>query len=223
MIGKEVRTMWKEKGQNIIEYALMLALVVGIGSFIYTQGYGDNISAVFNNAGNLLEEANKTQEEAKKEAEKAAAREADRNYADHLGDLLKNAVSKKIITMGNGSSVSIFVQNQPNPKYNKYKNWHMNGASTGSDVKVNGKNYINGGFVNMLEAVGDAVGDDYSSAEVKQDGVYWYGVQIKKDSTDSYTLSYMDSNIDSYKNNYSGFDINQANAPYKTETWPPTP
>ena len=64
MIGKEVRTMWKEKGQNIIEYALMLALVVGIGSFIYTQGYGDNISAVFNNAGNLLEEVNKTQEEA---------------------------------------------------------------------------------------------------------------------------------------------------------------
>ncbi|WP_418460886.1 Flp family type IVb pilin [Dialister succinatiphilus] len=209
--------MRKQKGQDLIEYALMLALVVGIGSFIYTQGYGDNISAVFNNAGNLLEEVNKTQEEAKKEAEKAAAREADRNYADHLGDLLKNAVSKEIITMGNGSSVSIFVQNQPNPKYNKYKNWHMNGASTGSDVKVNGKNYINGGFVNMLEAVGD----DYSSAEVKQDGVYWYGVQIKKDSTDSYTLSYMDSNIDSYKNNYSGFDINQANEPYKTENWKP--
>ena len=209
--------MWKEKGQNIIEYALMLALVVGIGSFIYTQGYGDNISAVFNHAGNLLEEVNKTQEEAKKEAEKAAAREADRNYADSLGDLLKKAVSNGTITMGNGSSVSIFVQNQPNPKY---KNWHMNGASTGSDVKVNGKNYINGGFVNMLEAVGD----DYSNAEVKQDGVYWYGVQIKKDSTgNSYTLSYMDSNIDSYKNNYSGFDINQANAPYKTETWPPTP
>lgn len=209
--------MWKEKGQNIIEYALMLALVVGIGSFIYTQGYGDNISAVFNHAGNLLEEVNKTQEEAKKEAEKAAAREADRNYADSLGDLLKKAVSNGTITMGNGSSVSIFVQNQPNPKY---KNWHMNGASTGSDVKVNGKNYINGRFVNMLEAVGD----DYSSAEVKQDGVYWYGVQIKKDSTgNSYTLSYMDSNIDSYKNNYSSFDINQANAPYKTETWPPTP
>ena len=209
--------MWKEKGQNIIEYALMLALVVGIGSFIYTQGYGDNISAVFNHAGNLLEEVNKTQEEAKKEAEKAAVREADRNYADSLGDLLKKAVSNGTITMGNGSSVSIFVQNQPNPKY---KNWHMNGASTGSDVKVNGKNYINGRFVNMLEAVGD----DYSNAEVKQDGVYWYGVQIKKDSTgNSYTLSYMDSNKDSYKNNYSGFDINQANAPYKTETWPPTP
>lgn len=210
--------MWKEKGQNIIEYALMLALVVGIGSFIYTQGYGDNISAVFDHAGNLLEEVNKTQEEAKKEAEKAAAREADRNYADSLGDLLKKAVSNGTITMGNGSSVSIFVQNQTNPKY---KNWHMNGAYTGSDVKVNGEEYIkNGGFVGML----NAVGGDYSSAEVKQDGVYWYGVQIKRDSTgNSYTFSYMDSNIDSYKNNYSGFDINQANAPYKTETWSPTP
>lgn len=215
--------MRKQKGQDMIEYALMLALVVGIGGFIYTQGYGDNISAVFNNAGSLLEQVNKSQEEAKEEAEKAAAREADRNYADHLGDLLKNAVSKGIITMGNGSSVYIFVQNQPNPKYNKYKNWHMNGASTGSDVKVNGKNYINGGFVNMLEAVGDAVGDDYSNAEVKQDGVYWYGVQIKKDSTgNSYTLSYMDCNKkESYKNNYSGFYINQANAPYNTETWTP--
>ena len=211
--------MWKEKGQNIIEYALMLALVVGIGSFIYTQGYGDNISAVFDHAGNLLEEVNKTQEEAKKEAEKAAAREADRNYANYLGRLLMTAVSKGTIQLGNGSSVSIFVQNQPNPKYGD-GGLYMNGAYTGSDVKVNGEEYIkNGGFVGML----NAVGGDYSSAEVKQDGVYWYGVQIKKNSTDSYTLSYMDSNIDSYKNNYSGFDINQANAPYKTETWPPTP
>nr|WP_302684326.1 hypothetical protein [uncultured Dialister sp.] len=207
--------MWKEKGQNIIEYALMLALVVGIGGFIYTQGYGDNISAVFNHAGSLLEEVNKTQEEAKKEAEKAAAREADRNYADHLGDLLKNAVSKKIITMGNGSSVSIFVQNQPNPKYNKYKNWHMNGAYTGSDVKVNGKNYINGGFVNMLEAVGDAVGDDYSSAEVKQDDIDWYGVGITRKG-DNYSLSYIEGK--GY-NKYNGFDP-RTGTEYKNESWP---
>ncbi len=207
--------MWKEKGQNIIEYALMLALVVGIGSFIYTQGYGDNISAVFNHAGSLLEQVNKSQEEAKKEAEKAAAREADRNYADHLGDLLKNAVSKKIITMGNGSSVSIFVQNQPNPKYNKYKNWHMNGAYTGSDVKVNGKNYINGGFVNMLEAVGDAVGDDYSSAEVKQNDIDWYGVGITRKG-DSYSLSYIEGK--GYNEN-NGFDPSTGTE-YRNESWP---
>ena len=210
--------MWKEKGQNIIEYALMLALVVGIGSFIYTQGYGDNISAVFNNAGNLLEEVNKTQEEAKKEAD----RNADRSYAEHLGDLLKNAVTDGSIKLSDGSSVYLLVQNEPNSKYH---NLHMNGAKTGGQVWIknasgNLVDYSKAGFDKML----DAVGGDYSNAEVKQDGVYWYGVQIKKDSTgNSYTLSYMDSTTNSYNEDYSGFNINKANAPYKTETWPPTP
>lgn len=201
--------MWKEKGQNIIEYALMLALVVGIGSFIYTQGYGDNISAVFNHAGSLLEEVNKTQEEAKKEAEKAAAREADRKYADQLGDLLKKAVSNRKIQLGNGSSVSIFVQNQPNPNYGGL---YMNGAYNGSDVKVNGKEYIkNGGFAGML----NAVGGDYSSAEVKQDDIDWYGVGITRKG-DNYSLSYIEGK--GYNKN-NGFDP-RTGTEYKNESWP---
>ena len=54
--------MRKEKGQDIIEYALMLAMVVGIGFGIYSyggSGIGNSISTVFNNAGNLLEEVGK--------------------------------------------------------------------------------------------------------------------------------------------------------------------
>ncbi|WP_298027180.1 Flp family type IVb pilin [uncultured Dialister sp.] len=206
--------MWRQKGQDMIEYALMLALVVGIGGFIYTQGYGDNISAVFNNAGNLLEEANKTQEEAKKEAD----RNADRSYAYHLGELLKNAVTNGSIKLGDGSSVYLLVQNEPNSKYH---NLHMNGAKTGDKVWIKNANgnlvdYGNAGFNTML----DTVGGNYQDAAVKQDGVYWYGVQIKKDG-DGYTLSYMDSNTNSYINGNTGFDINQANEPYKTENWKP--
>lgn len=202
--------MRKQKGQDLIEYALMLALVVGIGSFIYTQGYGDNISAVFNHAGSLLEEVNKTQEEAKKEAEKAAARKADRKYADQLGDLLKKAVSNKKIQLGNGSSVSIFVQNQPNPNYGGL---YMNGAYTGSDVKVNGEEYIkNGGFAGML----NAVGGDYSSAEVKQDDIDWYGVGITRKG-DSYSLSYIEGK--GYNNKNNGFDP-KTGTEYKNESWP---
>lgn len=213
--------MWKKKGQNIIEYALMLALVVGIGSFIYTQGYGDNISAVFNNAGNLLEEVNKTQEEAKKEAEKAAAREADRNYADHLGDLLKKAVTNGSIKLGDGSSVYLLVQNEPNSNYH---NLHMNGAKTGGTVWVKDANgnlvdYGNAGFNTMLNTVGGNY-HNYQDAAVKQDGVYWYGVQIKKDG-DGYTLFYMDSNKNSYKNGNTRFDVKQSHEPYKTENWKP--
>lgn len=213
--------MRKQKGQDLIEYALMLALVVGIGSFIYTQGYGDNISAVFNHAGNLLEEVNKSQEEAEKEAEKAAAREADRNYADHLGELLKNAVTDGSIKLSDGSSVYLLVQNEPNSKYH---NLHMNGAKTGGQVWIKNANgnlvdYGQAGFDTMLNTVGGNY-HNYQDAAVKQDGVYWYGVQIKKDGS-SYTLSYMDSNKSSYINGNTGFKINQANEPYKTENWKP--
>lgn len=52
--------MRKEKGQDIIEYALMLAVVVGIGFGIYSyggQGIANSISSVFNNAGSLLDSA----------------------------------------------------------------------------------------------------------------------------------------------------------------------
>lgn len=213
--------MRKQKGQDLIEYALMLALVVGIGSFIYTQGYGDNISAVFNHAGNLLEEVNKSQEEAEKEAEKAAAREADQNYADHLGELLKNAVTDGSIKLSDGSSVYLLVQNEPNSKYH---NLHMNGAKTGGQVWIKNANgnlvdYGQAGFDTMLNTVGGNY-HNYQDAAVKQDGVYWYGVQIKKDGS-SYTLSYMDSNKSSYINGNTGFKINQANEPYKTENWKP--
>lgn len=52
--------MRKEKGQDIIEYALMLAMVVGIGFGIYSyggQGIANSISSVFNHAGSLLNSA----------------------------------------------------------------------------------------------------------------------------------------------------------------------
>lgn len=202
--------MKKQKGQDLIEYALMLALVVGIGGFIYTQGYGANISGVFNNAGNLLEQVDKSQEEAKKEA----ARNADRSYADYLGELLKKAVANGTIKLSNGSSVYLLVQNEPN---SKYSGTHMNAAKTGGTVGINDKEYgKNAWFSSVL----DAAGGDYSNAGVQQDGVYWYGVQIKKDG-DGYILSYMDSNTDSYNSDKTGFDINKANPSYKTEPWTP--
>ena len=202
--------MKKQKGQDLIEYALMLALVVGIGGFIYTQGYGANISGVFNNAGNMLEQANKTQEEAKEEA----ARNADRSYADYLGELLKKAVANGTIKLSNGSSVYLLVQNEPN---SKYSGMHMNAAKTGDTVWVNSKEY---GKEAWFSSILDAAGGDYSNAGVQQDRVYWYGVQIKKDG-DGYILSYMDSNTDSYNSDKTGFAINKANPPYKTEPWTP--
>lgn len=50
----------RAKGQNMVEYALMLAIVVGIGWGIYDQaGLAGSIKGVFTDAGSLLEQASK--------------------------------------------------------------------------------------------------------------------------------------------------------------------
>lgn len=48
-----------EKGQDMVEYALMLAIIVGIGWLIYKQaGLAKSINNVFSNANSLMESAN---------------------------------------------------------------------------------------------------------------------------------------------------------------------
>lgn len=48
----------REKGQDLIEYALLLAIIVGIGFLMYDQSrMSDSIRTVFNNAGTLMENA----------------------------------------------------------------------------------------------------------------------------------------------------------------------
>lgn len=53
---KEFRALWQckyfgEKGQDLIEYALLLAIVVGIGYLIYaTSGLQTSIKSIFSNA-----------------------------------------------------------------------------------------------------------------------------------------------------------------------------
>ena len=47
-----------EKGQDLVEYALLLAIVVGIGFLIYQQsGLNSNLTKIFSNAGDLTSSA----------------------------------------------------------------------------------------------------------------------------------------------------------------------
>lgn len=49
-----------QKGQDLVEYALMLAIIIGIGWGIYSQtGVADSIKNVFGNASSLMETAKK--------------------------------------------------------------------------------------------------------------------------------------------------------------------
>lgn len=62
MMIDEIRIMYLsklgQKGQDLIEYALLLAIVVGIGYLIYaTSGLQDNIKSIFSNAGSVTSSA----------------------------------------------------------------------------------------------------------------------------------------------------------------------
>ena len=87
--------MQKEKGQDIIEYALMLAVVVGIGFGIYSyggQGIANSISSVFNNAGSLLDSASLP---AASSPEDIIKRLGDGRYQG-LADILKETPDSKV-------------------------------------------------------------------------------------------------------------------------------
>lgn len=62
MMIDEIRIMYLsklgQKGQDLIEYALLLAIVVGIGYLIYTtSGLNANIQSIFTNAGKVTSDA----------------------------------------------------------------------------------------------------------------------------------------------------------------------
>ena len=53
-----VRPVLGEKGQDMVEYALMLAIIVGIGWLIYNQtDLAGKINAVFTDSTDLMETA----------------------------------------------------------------------------------------------------------------------------------------------------------------------
>lgn len=73
------RTALREKGQDIIEYALLLAIIVGIGFLIYDQSrMGSSIRTVFNNAGNLMENA------------AGSAESSETAFPDSIGEAIRN-------------------------------------------------------------------------------------------------------------------------------------
>lgn len=53
-----VRPYLGEKGQDLVEYALLLAIIVAIGFLIYkTSGLEDSLTTIFNNAGKVTSSA----------------------------------------------------------------------------------------------------------------------------------------------------------------------
>lgn len=194
----------RSKGQNIIEYALMLAIIVGIGFLIYSQNnFGQKIQAVFGNANNLLATV-------EKESDPAVIH--DRGYADAMAKMLKAAIAKGTVQLSEGSTVGIYAQNAPNGNADKY---NINGLKTGN-VTVNGKDYMaNGAFYGLWKAVDGS--QSYTGASVAQKDKDWYDVEITNNGSGSYTVKYREGSGYSNKDGFRPSDSNN----YKTEIWNP--
>ena len=92
--------MRRQKGQDIIEYALMLAIIVGIGGWIYNAGVNGglagSINSVFNNASALLDESSKEKLPAASTAKDIIERLRQGRY-DGLADVLQGKPSSTLV------------------------------------------------------------------------------------------------------------------------------
>lgn len=76
-----------QKGQDLVEYALMLAIIIGIGWGIYSQtGVADSIKNVFGNASSLMETAKKNTGTFDMEAVLKRLNEMEKRYLGNLNN-----------------------------------------------------------------------------------------------------------------------------------------
>ncbi len=76
-----------QKGQDLVEYALMLAIIIGIGWGIYSQtGVADSIKNVFGNASSLMETAKKNTGTFDMEAVLKRLNEMEKGYLGNLNN-----------------------------------------------------------------------------------------------------------------------------------------
>lgn len=155
----------REKGQGIVEYALLLAFVAVIAAFLYTSGFADSIKNVFDTVSTTISDPVKGQDKA---------------YANRMAELLKKGIKDGTIKLtGNDSYVAMYAQDKENPRYN---NLYINGAGSSGY----------GGFKNLWDKL-DTDGSVAKDASVHQSGINWYGVQVKKNSDGStYTITYVE-------------------------------
>lgn len=159
-------TTVRNKGQNLIEYAILLALIVGIGAFIYmnSSGLAPSVGTVYDNAHSLLEGTVSNSSEQPQQS-------VDGQNAHLLAQALKKAVDTGRITLGDGAWVEVAVVRHTDGTFG------VDGGAS-SNVKIDGRNYGNyqGLWGNIINTSGIGITSD--NASVANDKTQWYGVRL---------------------------------------------
>lgn len=177
------------KGQNMVEYALMLAIVVGIGWGIYDQaGLAGSIKGVFTDAESLLEHASK--------GEKSAF-----NIQPSI-DKLKELINNNTYNLGNNSYMSAGDKN----------------TSRGilMDFWLNDDDRNNADIAKLTSELGakqwtyyHGEGPKYQNGSISKDsvGLYWSTEDLSKASLTASPDNYSKESVLSYYYNGSNYYV----------------
>lgn len=172
--------MKKQKGQDIIEYALMLAVVVGIGFGLYTHvGIGDHISTVFNNAGNLLEEVGKGKQTTFDSPDDVIKRLGEGRYQG-LADLLKENPTGKALDISSNSAQGQELARKLNIQTKEGDGWYARVNTDGYFVVSYYSAAANKGVIfSQLQSDYNNTPDNNKSDKYGKDSTGRYKIRIK--------------------------------------------
>lgn len=166
----------KEKGQNLIEYALLLAIVVGIGFGLY--GSSDSLAAhlqtIYSGAGNLLSQQRGQLEEQKRQ-------QADYENATKMKTALVDAIRNGTIKMPStsGSYVEVIIKKGDKKTDGAAFNPDSSAVRTYDGFTVNGKSYE--GQTDLWKLPG--LGAQSVPRTVQQNNNDWYAVRAYNDGS----------------------------------------
>lgn len=190
---------WHQKAQGIVEYALILAFIVGIGAAIFANnGLADAVGKAYFDVSEAISNAINGSNEAKQQ-----------RMQDRLEAALKEAIQKGNIDMDAGQWIEIDVQQEKNKDGNG--NYVDGGSSAAQNnqnnkVRVNGKDYTN------FKGLWGATTLKMYEMNIEQDSG-WVGVRIVSNGGGSYTSYYYRGDATTVKNqNLNYGDTNAMNS-----------
>lgn len=165
---------WHQKAQGIVEYALILAFIVGIGAAIFANnGLADAVGKAYFDVSEAISNAINGSNEAKQQ-----------RMQDRLEAALKEAIQKGNIDMDAGQWIEIDVQQEKNKDGN-----YVDGGSSAAQNNQNNKVRANGHDYTNFKGLWGATTLKMYEMNIEQDSG-WVGVRIVSNGGGSYTSYY---------------------------------
>lgn len=193
---EKIRTIIKQKGQGMVEYALLLAFIVGIGMMMNGSNLGGSVKGVFDDVANVLlgPEYDLNTPEGRLAADKARIKKLGESLAAHFKKKnVKDDYPKDNPVDLNGEYISILVLSDGS--VNIFTGTGQNGKWL-TELNNNNAN-DKATYDKYISALKDA-GIDLKDPYVSQSSVTYYNPDTKKTIDMGKTQYYTDTNLKPY-------------------------